>query len=282
MSARSTPRTAPKSASAAAQTAAPTAIPKAAPKATPDAVTAVVRALQLLDAFGIEDSQLSLAELARRTALPKTTTFRLAHTLAQAGYLVQLENACWRLGPATAWLSARYHVAFDLHDVLEPILRDLARVTGKTSSFFAHDGNSRVRLIRVRGHDDFASSSRVGQPLPLTKGSAGKVILAFEGQAGAVFEQIRRQGYWCTLAEMHPGAASVAAPVFGGSWKVIGALCVAGPADQLSLADLESYAPAVMQAARKASSALAMRGAPTRDHALAAPEWPGPATHAPA
>ncbi|WP_454690414.1 IclR family transcriptional regulator [Achromobacter aloeverae] len=230
----------------------------------PEPVTAVVRALALLDAFGIEDSQLSLAELARRTALPKTTAFRLAHTLAQAGYLVQLENAGWRLGPAAAWLSARYHVAFDLHDVLEPILGDLARSTGETTSFFAHDGNRRVRLIRVRGHGDFASSSRVGQSLPLTKGSAGKVILAFEGQAGAEFERIRRQGYWCTLAEMHPGAASVAAPVFGGSWKVIGALCVAGPADRLGLAELEAYAPAVMQAARKASAALAMSGAGKR------------------
>ncbi|ALM82997.1 IclR family transcriptional regulator [Bordetella sp. N] len=245
----------------------------------PEPVTAVVRALALLDAFGIEDSQLSLAELARRTSLPKTTTFRLAHTLAQAGYLVQLENASWRLGPATAWLSARYHVAFDLHDVLEPILRDLARSTGETTSFFAHDGNRRVRLIRVRGHDDFASSSRVGQSLPLTKGSAGKVMLAFEGQHGAEFEQIRRQGYWCTLAEMHPGAASVAAPVFGGSWKVIGALCVAGPADRLGLAELETYAPAVMQAARKASAALAMNGSARRaasgdDDAIPPPQHP--------
>ncbi|MFC4278150.1 IclR family transcriptional regulator [Achromobacter aloeverae] len=239
----------------------------------------MVRALALLDAFGIEDSHLSLAELARRTALPKTTVFRLAHTLAQAGYLVQLENAGWRLGPAAAWLSARYHVAFDLHDVLEPILRDLARATGETTSFFAHDGNSRVRLIRVRGHDDFASSSRVGQSLPLTKGSAGKVILAFEGEPGAQFEQIRRQGYWCTLAEMHPGAASVAAPVFGGSWKVIGALCVAGPADRLGLKELEAYAPAVMQAARKASGALAMSGASRRapsgkGHAMLSPRRP--------
>ena len=41
-------------------------------------VLAVNRALRLLEAFGMEDAQLSLAELSRRTGLHKTTALRIA------------------------------------------------------------------------------------------------------------------------------------------------------------------------------------------------------------
>ncbi len=52
-------------------------------------VTAVIRSLQLLEAFGMSDAHLSLAELSRRTGLHKTTALRLARTLAAHQYLVQ-------------------------------------------------------------------------------------------------------------------------------------------------------------------------------------------------
>ena len=57
-----------------------------------DQVVSVRRALDLLDAFGIDDGHLTIAELARRTALPKTSALRLARTLQSSGYLVQEEG----------------------------------------------------------------------------------------------------------------------------------------------------------------------------------------------
>ena len=86
-------------------------------------VIAVTRALQLLDAFGLGESRLSLAELSRRCSLHKTTVLRLARTLAQAGYMVQREDGDWRLGPSAGWLGARYQSGFDVQNVLEPALR---------------------------------------------------------------------------------------------------------------------------------------------------------------
>src|SRR5256885_8253959 len=50
-------------------------------------VIAVTRALQLLGAFALGESHLSLAELSRRCALHKTTVLRLARTLAQSGFM---------------------------------------------------------------------------------------------------------------------------------------------------------------------------------------------------
>lgn len=60
-------------------------------------VTAVLRAMQLIDAFALGESHLPLAELSRRCGLHKTTALRIARTLAQSGYLVAAGR--WRLAP---------------------------------------------------------------------------------------------------------------------------------------------------------------------------------------
>src|SRR4030095_3597793 len=76
------------------------------------AVIAVTRALRVLEAFGVNDPQLSLAELSRRTGIHKTTVLRLARTLAADNYLVQKEDGNWRLGRAAGWLGACYQATF--------------------------------------------------------------------------------------------------------------------------------------------------------------------------
>ena len=95
-----------------------------------EGVAAVLRAMELLDAFQLGESQLALSELSRRVSLHKTTVLRLARTLAQAGYLVRCDGGAWRLGPAAGWLGARYQAGFDVQNVLEPALRELSQRTG--------------------------------------------------------------------------------------------------------------------------------------------------------
>ena len=84
-------------------------------------VTAVTRALRVLECFGMDDPQLTLAEMSRRTGMHKTTTLRLARTLAAEHYLVQKEDGSWRLGRAAGWLGACYQAVFDVHEVVEPV-----------------------------------------------------------------------------------------------------------------------------------------------------------------
>lgn len=221
-------------------------------------VTAVLRALALLDAFRVEDERLGLSELARRTGVPKTTAFRLAHTLGTAGYLVRLDGGAWRLGAAAARLGARYQTAFDLHRVIEPALQRLARKTGESASFFAHDGNQRVRIGRVHGDHPFPSTSRIGEPLPLDRGSPGKVILAASGRAGAAYDAIRTRGWCATIGEAQAGVASLAAVVHGRKRAVVGALCISVAASRARAdrAVLDRHADAVVDAARRLSALL--------------------------
>jgi DNA-binding IclR family transcriptional regulator len=226
------------------------------PSAAEDTVNAVTRSLGILDAFGMTDSHLALAELARRTGIPKPTVLRLARTLAQSGYLVALDGGAWRLGPAAARLGARYQRAFDLRNLIEPALQKLADDTGRSASFFALEDRQRVRLLRVRGKDGFVSPTRVGESLPLEKGAAGQVILAFSGGRGHALASIRERGWHLTVGEADAGSASIAAPVFAGPRTLLGAISLVAPADKDAVAELERHAVTLAAAATELSRAF--------------------------
>ena len=219
------------------------------------------------------DSSLSLAELARRTYLPKPTALRLARTLSASGYLVSLEGGAWRLGPAAARLGARYQRGFDLHNLIEPALQKLAEDTGRSTSFFALEDQQRVRLLRVRGKDGFVAPTRVGEPLPLDRGAAGQVILAFTGARGKIFSRIREQGWQLTVGEADAGSASIAAPVHGGTRMLLGAMSVAAPADDRSVDSLRHHTGVLVEAARLLSNAFATDAYRSKDGTAVRSLW---------
>ncbi len=247
-----------------APSAAPFPAPSPAASPSPDeapardgGVIAVTRALQLLEAFALGESHLPLAQLSRRCGLHKTTVLRLARTLAQSGYMVQREDGEWRLGPAAGWLGARYQAGFDVQNVLEPALRALTQASGESAAFYVREGNVRTCLVRVEGPQALRHHARMGEGLPLDRGSPGRVILAFSGEPGEVYEQIRRRGFHCSIGEREQGVATVSAPVFGMHWRLLGSVCISGPASRLPLPKLEALAQTVVTAANALSYALA-------------------------
>ena len=220
-------------------------------------VIAVTRALQVVEAFRIGERHLSLAELSRRTGLHNSTVLRLARTLALSGYMVQREEGQWRLGPAAGWLGARYQAGFDIHNVVEPSLRELSQLTQESASFYVREGEERACIARVEGPQSVRHHVRIGMRLPLNLGAPGRVILAFSGESGEVYEDIRRRGYHVSLGEREAQVSSVAAPVFGLNWRLLGSMCISGPTARLDEARLQTHARAVMDAANRLSYALA-------------------------
>lgn len=220
-------------------------------------VIAVTRALQIMEAFKIGERHLTLAELSRRVGLHNSTVLRLARTLAQAGYMVQREEGEWRLGPAAGWLGARYQAGFDINNVVEPTLRDLSHATQESASFYVREGQERACISRVEGPQSVRHHVRIGMRLPLNLGAPGRVILAFSGEPGSVYESIRRKGYHVSMGEREAQVSSVAAPVFGLNWRLLGSMCISGPTARLKQRQLEAHAQTVIDAANQLSYALA-------------------------
>lgn len=225
-------------------------------------VTAVTRALQLLEAFEMQDQRLSLAVLTRRSGMHKTTALRLLRTLAMSGYVVQRDDGDWRLGPAAGWLGARYQSSFDANNVVEPMLLALSKKTGESAAFYVREGNLRTCLARVEGPQPIRHHARMGALLPLDQGSPGRVILAFSGEPGKLYEEIRRRGYHFSIGEREKGVATVSAPVFGLRWSLLGSVCISGPAERLPRSKLVAYAKTIMEAANQLSYALAGSATP--------------------
>jgi len=220
-------------------------------------VIAVTRALALMEAFALGEPALTLAELSRRAGMHKTTALRLARTLALSRYLVQTDDGQWRLGPAAGWLGARYQAGFDVNNVVEPALHELVRETGESASFYVREGDIRSCVARVEGPQSVRHNVRIGERLPLNKGAPGRVILAFSGAKGEPYESIRERGCHISMGEREAEVSSVAAPVFGLNWRLLGSICISGPSARLTRARLDRHARSVIRAANELSYALA-------------------------
>lgn len=219
-------------------------------------VTAVRRAMKILQAFGVQDAHLSLAELSRRTGYHRSTVLRLARTLAMDDYLAQRADGSWRLARSAGWLGACYQATFNVHDVVEPLLRELSLATSESATFYVREGNQRICVMRVGGPRAIRHHVRVGAGLPLNLGSPGRVILAFSGEAGEPYESIRRAGYMISLGEREAEVSSISAPVYGMNWMLFGAICISGPISRLTDEVLLGHRHVVLDVAGRLSRAM--------------------------
>ena len=221
-----------------------------------EGVAAVDRALTILDAFTEQDSTLVLADLARRTGYYKSTILRLAASLERRGYLTRLADRGWRLGPAASRLGSVYQAAFDLGDIVEPVLQKVVAETGETAAFHVREGNIRISLYRVESPQRIRDHVRQGEHLPLDRGAGGKVLLAFSGARGAEFERIRRQMLYVSLGNRIADLGGVSAPVFGVGHRLIGALTVSVPLSRLDKKAVARFGPIVLAHAAALTRAL--------------------------
>lgn len=227
-------------------------------------VDAVSRALALLDAFEVNEQTVSLTELSQRLNMLKTTVLRTARTLARSGYLAQTEEGRWRLGPAAGALGVRYQTSFDVDGVIDSLLRHLSGVTQETAACYVQEGNWRTCVARVDRRSLARIHVRVGEKLPLDKGASGQILMAFSGHCSAVYDAVRRVGFYISTGERDARMSSIAIPVFGAHRKLFGALCISGLTQRLPREILASHLPLLVEAGASLSRALSANQSPLR------------------
>ena len=191
-------------------------------------VEAVERALRILDSLGPDGNATSLAELSRRTGFHKSTILRLAVSLTRFGYLVRDEEGLFRLGPTTWRIGSGYRHVGTLARTVRPELARLSGSTQETASLYVREGDTRVCLLRHEPDRAIRHAVAEGTILPLSRGAAGAVLLAFsdfpdEGDAG-----VRTAGHAISRGERDAEVAAVAVPLHSPSGRLIGALTLSG------------------------------------------------------
>ena len=206
--------------------------------AAPGGVAAVDRALSLLAAFrdGDNGDGLTLAELAERTRLYKSTVSRLLASLEHGGWVMRLDSGRYAVGSAVARLHAVYAQNFSLDRVVMPVLRALVAQTGESAAYHVRQGRDRLCLFRVDSPHPVRDHARVGDLLPLGKGAGGRVLVAFDPELAewerrdrVYYARVRADGYEAVIGDRRSEIAGISVPVFRGSGELAAALTLTMP-----------------------------------------------------
>ena len=222
-------------------------------------VNAVNRALALLDVFMDGGSPLSLAELTRRTGLVKPTVLRLLLSLEGAGYITRLANGKYQLGAKVMQLGTVYRANFALDAHVLPVLRQLADITGETSSFHVREGNKRLCLFRVKSPQPVRVFLLAGTVHPMDD-SASALALQTYHEHGVATQSDRI--VFRTAGIRDSQSASLSTPVFGDEGRLVGALTLTGPISRFDEAACKKATPQLIETAEKLSRMLGAKTFP--------------------
>jgi DNA-binding IclR family transcriptional regulator len=215
-------------------------------------VATIDRALSILGAFTSSRSMPTLAEIAAHTRITKSTVLRMLASLQHVGLVLRLADGSYALGAAVERLQRVRAASVSVESLVMPVLRDLAAATGESASYYVRQGDKRLCLLRVDSPRPVRDHLQVGALMPLNRGAAGRVLLAFSGSKGAVYAGIRREGVAVLAGDRDADIAGVAAPVFDAEGKLAGALSLSMPVQRL----LTSLATPVKEAAGRLTRRL--------------------------
>lgn len=198
-------------------------------QAAPGGAAAVDRALSLLAAFRPGDKSLSVTELAERSRLYKSTVLRQMASLAHGRLVQRTPEGRWALGPEVARLAAVYARQSPLEDALLPEMQALMQRTQESVAFHVRHGEQRLVQYRVDSPHLLRDHAQAGDLLPLDRGAGGRVLAAFAGAVGHIYDQVRRDGYVTVSGDRVPGLVGISAPVWSSAQALLGALTLTAP-----------------------------------------------------
>jgi DNA-binding IclR family transcriptional regulator len=197
--------------------------------AAPGGAAAVDRAISLLAAFQPGDRLLTVTQLAERTRLYNSTVLRLLASLAHGRLVRRTSEGTWALGPEVTRLASIYSASFSLEDVVLPEMRALVERTQESVAFHVRQGDQRLVLFRVDSPQLLRDHVRAGDLLPLERGAGGRVLMAYAGAKGRLYDQVRRDGYMMVTGDRIAGIVGISAPVWRSDNDLVGALTLTTP-----------------------------------------------------
>lgn len=245
---------------------------------------AVLRAIALLKAFTDDRPELSLADLARRVELNKTTTYRLLTALESEGLVIRSTDAdTYRLGPEMIALGGRALRANDLRLVSRDELETLAQTVGEAATLEVLVGAEVLILDEAPVGHLVSPNQSIGTRWPAHATSTGKVLLANLPPADletvlqtplvkltemtvtgpdALRRQlvaIREQGYAVVEQELEIGFTAIGAAIRDHNGRAAAAISVNGPSARLDAARVPEVGRLVKAAANRISARLGFK-----------------------
>ncbi len=254
------------------------------------------KAMAILLAFSAGNMVLSPQEIAAHTNMPLPTVYRLAQALCEHGMLMK-DGPRFRLGMTLLRLGMLVAEGIDVRRQVRGYLRWLNEQTEENAELHIRQEETRMVIEVVSSPHNLRPFADIGAPLPLHRGAAGKVLLAWapEVERDALIEasvarfgngeqfdrsafdeelrQVRTQGWAFSEGERFSGVSALAAPIFTAvsstdrhedDNQLVGALTLVVPTVRLEEKQRARYLPLVREAARRASYDLLQYAQPDR------------------
>jgi IclR family pca regulon transcriptional regulator len=221
-------------------------------------VQSVERAFSILESFDERHPARTAADIAEAAGLARPTTYRMLQTLRRLGYVRNI-NGKFEVTPRVLRLGAGYLGRESLAARAQPTLDQLAERLGEHIAIGVLDGDEVITLAATNSPQSrfLAVAVQVGQRLPATKTSLGRVLLAHRAGADEKdARQIRADGFVVTDGLLETGLRSLAVPIRDHTGEVVASLSVAVNAVRVPISQLEQEFLPVVQEGAAAIGAL--------------------------
>ena len=239
------------------------------------------RAFRLLDAFTVEQTDLTLTKLSERARIPISSTLRLAQHLCRLGALERQGDGTFTIGLRMLEYAALAPRGHGLRAIALPYMEDLHRATRQHVQLAVRENDEGVIVERLSAPGAGKVLYSVGGRVPLHGTGLGLVLLAHSrpefqetylqrelflepehiplpaAELRAQLQTVRTSGVAHMSRMLPEPAASVAAPIFDRSGSCVAALAVLGADGSIDTRMLE---PAVVALARAISRELKRGG----------------------
>lgn len=244
-------------------------------------VESFARGLAVIEAFGPDNTELTLSEVAARTGVSRAAARRLLLTLCHLGYAVSTGKS-FRLTPRIMRLGYSYLSGLSIAEIVEPYVVSVAEKSGESCSVCLLDDTEVVYIARASTRRIMSINLSVGTRLPAWATAHGRVLLAALSDteledrlrrselrkftshtmtdARQLIREIRKageEGYCIVNQELELSLTAIAMPLRDRKGNVIAAINLAGHVERNSREKMLSvHLPLLRKAVDEINAAL--------------------------
>ena len=257
-----------------------------------DNLKSIAKMMAILECYSTLERRLSVAEIARRTGIPRGTAHRIIRTMRDFGLLEQeRQREEYTLGMKLFELGTTVLSNMELHREAKSDIESLTRVTGETVHLSVFDGRNSTVVKRTEKGGNRTNTLFVLDSSPAHATASGKAALAFQSDREierflaqglrqvapntitdpevlrAELDEVRRTGFAIDNEELTPGIKCVGSPIRNSSGRVFAAISVSGQARRFTPDRIEAFSKLVIHYAAAISAQLGYR--PEEQEAMA-------------
>jgi IclR family transcriptional regulator, KDG regulon repressor len=243
---------------------------------------AVHRVLRILRCWTVDDTSLSLTEIAQRTGLTLPTAHRMIKALQRESLFVQDSvSGRYSLGPTVMDLARALLQRADQDELAItaiPHLERMRAITGETVGLHVPLGDMRLCVAELVSQQPIRTATGVGRTYPLPRGASGKILVAWSPERLEIVMSavdgippderdkwqteialVRKRRYATSTGEVIEGASALALPIIGPNNDVRAAINVTGPTNRWTRQAMLRQLPELVYEAESISEQLGHR-----------------------